>query len=818
MVHKGQDGGAVEQQPLALAGVGHIGQLVRGNTQLPGQNLPVTARLIEHIHEVGVFKDVLHLAGRKQVLHVLGDARGNAAPLSEPLPNLHRVGGSLFLFQEQVHLVDVVAGRLAGGPVDGDAVPHLVLDHQHPDLFQLLAQLLDVVADNAVVDVHVAAVVEHVEGAGDVDFQRRCDVLRLFLILRPQQVVQILQNGHILRARIVEVVLIHQPHTAVNDGFLHRLQSVLAAHNQFTQRQDKVGFQRQRAFIVRIVQVQVHRVDVVGGGGRNLDDLPVQALHQRRVLGLRVADDDIIRSQQEAVGDLALGAERFAAARRAQNQAIGVFQQLAVHHNQVVGQGVDAVVQRFLAVLKKLLCRERHKNSRRAGGQTPLDLHLVQPQRQAAHQAFLLLEVQPGQLAVVLLRDGTGLEDVVAQLAGIVRRVQHQERHQEHPLVAALQVLQQLLGLGPVGGKVGGDDVHVIPGADGLFLFLDLAAVQVGDLALHRLDGLHLIHRLDVQIHNEGTFHIEKIRQHPVVQLRGQNLHEADGPVLLSHAELLAGAELEAGRSDEVLGGEAGGGQPIPLELEGHLLVHTEDGVELGQPGFAVQDLGGHAQPLEVVQHIGLDTLQPGLGGTDAVGLDGKGQVLGLDEAVVAPRQLVLQHLRVLHPDGVKVIPLGRDGDTVGEGLLGRRQVQKGQLETDGAVKVVEEIAPALEDGGFIFILAELVVDVLKLDGLGVAAIRHLADAVRPHPLIGDAVLGGLLLFARAVGAGNRCLDLFSFGAGQLTPGFGLRLCRFGLPLCLCREQCHTPPCRDLPAAPTRHRSCWCGRGAAWAG
>ena len=28
----------------------------------------------------------------------------------------------------------------------------------------------------------------------------------------------------------------------------------------------------------------------------------------------------------------------------------------------------------------------------------------------------------------------------------------------------------------------------------------------------------------------------------------------------------------------------------------------------------------------------------------------------------------------------------------------------------------------------------------------------------------------------------------------------------------------HTPPCRDLPAAPTRHRSCWCGRGAAWAG
>ena len=359
---------------------------------------------------------------------------------------------------------------------------------------------------------------------------------------------------------------------------------------------------------------------------------------------------------------------------------------------------------------------------------------------------------------------------------------------------------------------------HVIPGADGLFLFLDLAAVQVGDFPLYRLDGLHLIHRLDVQIHNEGTFHIEKVRQHTVIQLRGQNLHEADGPVLLSHAELLAGTELEAGRRDKVLGGKAAGSQPVPLELEGRLLVHVEDGVKLGQPGFAVQNLGGHAQPLKVVQHIGLDALQTGLGGADAVGLDGKGQVLGLDKAVVAPRQLVLQHLRVLHPDGVKVIPLGRDGNAVGEGLLGRRQVQKGQLETDGAVEVVEEIAPAFKDGGLVLVLAELVVDVLELNGLGVAAIRHLADAVRPHPLIGDAVLGGPLLFARAVGAGNRCLDLFAFGAGQLTPGFGLRLCRFGLPLCLCREQCHTPPCRDLPAAPTRHRSCWCGRGAAWAG
>ena len=62
MVNEGQDGGAIEQQALALTGVGHIAKLMRGNAQLLGEDLPVPASLVEHIHEVGVFKDVLNLA------------------------------------------------------------------------------------------------------------------------------------------------------------------------------------------------------------------------------------------------------------------------------------------------------------------------------------------------------------------------------------------------------------------------------------------------------------------------------------------------------------------------------------------------------------------------------------------------------------------------------------------------------------------------------------------------------------------------------------------------------------------------------------
>ena len=62
VVNEGQDRVAVEQQPLALAGVGHIRKLMRRNVELLCENLPVASGLIEHIDEIAVLKNVLNLA------------------------------------------------------------------------------------------------------------------------------------------------------------------------------------------------------------------------------------------------------------------------------------------------------------------------------------------------------------------------------------------------------------------------------------------------------------------------------------------------------------------------------------------------------------------------------------------------------------------------------------------------------------------------------------------------------------------------------------------------------------------------------------
>ena len=302
-----------------------------------------------------------------------------------------------------------------------------------------------------------------------------------------------------------------------------------------------------------------------------------------------------------------------------------------------------------------------------------------------------------------------------------------------------------------------------------------------------------------MEIDDDAALHIQEVRQHTVIQFRSQDLNEADGTHLLAHAEVLSGAELKGAGGDKVLGGQPGGGQPVPGEPERLLFVHTENIVHDAQTLMAVQGERRHAQTLEVVEKVGFDTLQTGLCGPEVVCIDAEGQVLGLDQTVIAAGKLILQHFGVLSTDMVKFIALGRDGDTPCEALLGRRQVHKGKLELDGGIKVVQEIAPRFKDGGLVLVLRKLVVDVLILDGFGVVVIAHTADAVGPHTLIRDAVLSRFFFLIRPVRSCDGGFDLLSFGPGQLLFG----------------GQWNTPPGLTGSDATQRHRSCWSCTGAA---
>ena len=350
---------------------------MRGNIELLSENRPVTGSLIQHDNEVGVFKNILHFTAGKQVFYILGDASGKPAPLAEPLPDLHGIRRRLFFLQEQMKLVYIVTGRLSGAAVGRHAAPHLILHHEHTEFFELFAEFLDVIAHQPVGNVHVGAVIKEVEGACDIDFKSRGHMTGLFLLLDQQRFIQVLQYWHILRHGIFKILLVDLMDTAVNDRFLYGLQALLAAYHQFTQGQDEVRFQGNGIILLTVIEVDVHGIDILAAGRTDFNNLPLQPLHQRRILRLRVADDNIIVGHEESVRNLSFCGERFTGTRGAENQAVGILQRLAIHHDKVVGERVQPIIQGFRPVLIQLLRGEWHEDGRGAGGHGPLNLNQV---------------------------------------------------------------------------------------------------------------------------------------------------------------------------------------------------------------------------------------------------------------------------------------------------------------------------------------------------------------------------------------------------------------------------------------------------------
>ena len=304
--------------------------------------------------------------------------------------------------------------------------------------------------------------IEHVQRTCDVDFKSGRKCFCFLLILLAQCVVQILENRNILRTGIIQVRLIDDMYSTVNDRLFNRLQSISSAHNQFAKRQDKVGFQGQRIILIAVVQIDVHRIDVVLTGRRNLNDLAMESFNQREILAFRVADDHVVVSHQQDISDFTLCGERFTGTRRTKNQTVGVLQVFPVHHDHIVGQRVQSAVQGLSIHLEQFLGRKGNKNSGGRCGQSPLNTDFVITQGQAGYHAAFLLKVQRNQLAVMLYRYALRLFHVQVKLLFTWRGIQHQKRNQEHSFIPALKIFQQFLGLTTIGSKVRRNNIHII--------------------------------------------------------------------------------------------------------------------------------------------------------------------------------------------------------------------------------------------------------------------------------------------------------------------------------------------------------------------
>ena len=372
---------------------------------------------------------------------------------------------------------------------------------------------------------------------------------------------------------------------------------------------------------------------------------------------------------------------------------------------------------------------------------------MIDADRQRGHQPFFLLEVETLERTVILLGNGCGLEHRVFELLAVSCCVHDEDSHKEQSLIAGLEILQQTLCLTAEGGEIGRDDVHIVAGADCLFLLFNLHLVEVGDLRLDALDCLRLVNRPDMKIDRDVAVHLKEVGKHTVIEFRREDLQEAHRADGFAHLEALAFTEVKGSGSDEVLRAESRPGYHVKGKAERLIGVHVKHIMKHFQPLIAGQRLGSHTEGFEVVENVGFNAFELRLCRAEGVRLNAEGDVLLLDQSVVALGELTLQHTGILGADVVEGVLLCRNVDALAELIEACLLIDEGELDEDRAVEVVQKVAPVLKDGSFVLVLRKLVVDVLKGDGLRVEAAVYLADTVAAHLHIGNGLLGGLADF-----------------------------------------------------------------------
>ena len=132
----------------------------------------------------------------------------------------------------------------------------------------------------------------------------KSDFLRFWFGLLEKLRSEVLQGRHLADVVVLLIGAVDACRTAVNDRLLHCAE-VVAADELLAQGHNKLGFQNNRVCSVTVFPVHIHRIDMGGRSGRDVDDLAAQRPHKGRIFSLRVNDNDVCVVSKHLIDDLA---------------------------------------------------------------------------------------------------------------------------------------------------------------------------------------------------------------------------------------------------------------------------------------------------------------------------------------------------------------------------------------------------------------------------------------------------------------------------------------------------------------------------------
>ena len=221
------------------------------------------------------------------------------------------------------------------------------------------------------------------------------------------------------------------------------------------------------------------------------------------------------------------------------------------------------------------------------------------------------------------------------------------------------------------------------------------------------------------------------------------------------------------------------------------------------QSFLTVERVSHNSQATEVVEQIVLNVVQSRLCLLHGIRFDAESQELSLCQTVVALRQLLSQHLTVLSTNLVEIVLTIRNADALFKALRIGTHIHKGQFKMNGAIEKVQEAAPLIEDRSLIFLLCQLIVDVLELNCFGVVVVIHSADPIGKHSLERNGLLCGLRYAIVFLSSIHNSLNLLLLCSGEICGHLYVSCLLF-----LLGKQSHLPPFQVAAVASGRRSSC----------
>ena len=259
----------------------------------------------------------------QKVVHILRNASSISTVLSYTLPKSKQEVCGVFVLEKEIDFINKDECLLTFSTVLCNTVQNRVEDDKHTDRHKLFAEVKNVIADKAVICIHIGRLCKGIQRTVSKQLNSKGDFLCFRLVLFQKLRTKILQGRNSTGISSLLIVSVNARRTTVDDRFL-LCSEVCAADKLFAKGHNELGFQDNRICSVAVFLVHIHCIDMARRSSGNIDDFAAESLYKLRILSLRVYDNNICVGGKNDIFNLSLCRKGFTAAGYAENKGITV--------------------------------------------------------------------------------------------------------------------------------------------------------------------------------------------------------------------------------------------------------------------------------------------------------------------------------------------------------------------------------------------------------------------------------------------------------------------------------------------------------------